>query len=134
MKQMVHWVCTGYKFHCLHIRYSRSRATTLQSFFTTRRQQMYIQKRIIVETNDALSIYCLYNLLIMYQNPMGICLFKGSKKYTRKRCKICSKLTIKTRQNEMIDNVLVSLLLTIVNFIVNIFHTLFQSVVFILYR
>ena len=39
---------------------------------------------------------------------------------TRKRCEICSNLTIKTYQNDVIDIVLVSLLLTL-----NIFYNFF---------
>ena len=54
----------------------------------------------------------------------GIYLLKNNSRNTRTRCKICSKLTIKTperrHQNGAIGVVLVSLLLTL-----NIFHTLF---------
>ena len=48
-----------------------------------------------------------------------IYLFKDDNKDTRKRCKICSKLTIKTPERHIINVVLVFLLLTL-----NIFRTL----------
>ena len=42
-----------------------------------------------------------------------IYLFKDDNKDTRKRCKICSKLTIKTTERHIINVVLVFLLLTL---------------------
>ena len=48
-----------------------------------------------------------------------IYLFKDDNKDNRKRCKICSKLTIKTPERHIINVVLVFLLLTL-----NIFRTL----------
>ena len=51
--------------------------------------------------------------------PAGIYLLKVNNRKTRKRCDLCSKLTIKTPE-DAIGIVLVSLLLTL-----NIFHTLF---------
>ena len=69
-------------------------------------------------------IHCLY-----IKHPTGICIFKGSKKQPRKRCEICSKLTVKTRQNVFcllfsLTSFWLSLQLAIIS---NIFHTLFQS-------
>ena len=52
-------------------------------------------------------------------HPANIYLFKLNNRNTRKRCEICSKLTIKT-PDDVIDVVLVFLLLTL-----NIFHTFF---------
>ena len=51
--------------------------------------------------------------------PAKIYLLKDSNKNTRKRCEICSKLTVKTLE-QLIDVILVFLLLTL-----NIFHTFF---------
>ena len=48
-------------------------------------------------------------------NPANIYLFKANNRNTRKRCEICSKLTIKTSEQ------LVFLLLTL-----NVFHTCFS--------
>ena len=47
-------------------------------------------------------------------------MFKVNNRNTRTRCELCSKLTIKTPQNDAIGVVLVSLLLTL-----NVFHSLF---------
>ena len=49
-----------------------------------------------------------------------IYLLKVNNKNTRKRCEICSNLTIKTPERRQCDVALVSLLLTL-----NIFHILF---------
>ena len=56
-------------------------------------------------------------------HPVNIYLLKVNDRDTRKKCEICSKLTIKTveqRQTTSVDVVLVFLLLTL-----NIFHTFF---------
>ena len=50
----------------------------------------------------------------------GIYLLKVNNKNTKKRCEICSNLTIKTPERRQCDVALVSLLLTL-----NIFHILF---------
>ena len=71
--------------------------------------------------------------------PAGIYLLKVYNRNTKTRCEICSNLTVKTperRQNDVIDVVLVSFLLTL-----NIFQTLssvsivdFEHVIFWVYR
>ena len=53
--------------------------------------------------------------------PAGICLLKVNNRNPRTRCKICSKLTIKTTERHH-GVVLVSLLLTL-----NIIHTLLEQ-------
>ena len=53
--------------------------------------------------------------------PGNIYLFKVNNRNTKKRCEICSKLTIKKHQNDVNDVVPVFLLLTW-----NIFHTYFK--------
>ena len=54
------------------------------------------------------------------RNPIGNYMFKVKNRNTRTRCKICSKLTIKTPEQRQWSRRDVSLLLTL-----NIFHTLF---------
>ena len=63
------------------------------------------------------SFHCSCTLIVQFQQGFN-CL--KSAENNRKRCEICSNLTIKTHQNDVIDIVLVSLLLTL-----NIFHNFF---------
>ena len=60
------------------------------------------------------NIYLLYTkskIARSLGNTENICMLKVNNRNTRKRCELCSKLTEKTFQNNLIDAVLVPLLL-----------------------
>ena len=68
---------------------------------------------------------CGLNQQFHVPHPAGVYLFNVNKRITRIKCEKCSKLIIKTperRQNNVNDDILVSLLLTL-----NKFHILFYS-------
>ena len=60
---------------------------------------------------------------LIVNNPANIYLFNINNRNTKKRCEICSKLTIKT-SNDVSDVALVSLLLTLNKFYTLLFVSL----------
>ena len=78
-------------------------------------QELPFQRIVCFSTTNFFTLTSFSMTLFISWYPVGIYLLKVNNRDTRKRCEICSKLTIKP-----IGVVLVSLLLTL-----NIFHTLF---------